>query len=76
MIPPAVPGEARNRSIDAIGIGDHNSAENVEAIKKAGTRFGVIVFGGMATTSRYMEHLSIAEVKRVLKRGDTRTVRR
>jgi predicted metal-dependent phosphoesterase TrpH len=47
MLPMAIVERARELHLDAIGICDHNSAENVIAVKKAGQREGVEVLGGM-----------------------------
>lgn len=36
MLPAAIVGRARDRGLDMIAICDHNSAENVEAVRRAG----------------------------------------
>jgi len=44
--------QAKRMGLDMIGICDHNSAENVVAVVKAGLREGLSVIG------RYGDHLS------------------
>lgn len=56
MVPTRIISEAK-KSLDAIGISDHNSAENVEAVKKAGRREGFPVLGGMEITTREEIHI-------------------
>lgn len=57
MVPTAIVQQAKMRHLDVIGICDHNSAENVVAVKKAGEREGVHVLGGMEITSREEVHI-------------------
>ena len=45
------------RSLDFVGICDHNSAENVRAAKKAGEAERVSVIGGMEVTSSEEVHI-------------------
>ncbi len=57
MVPGVVVSRARDRGLDAIGICDHNSAENVRAFQSAGAREGLAVLGGMEICSREEIHL-------------------
>ncbi|MHB9030073.1 MAG: PHP domain-containing protein [Candidatus Latescibacterota bacterium] len=57
MLPAAIIGEAEKHGLDCIGICDHNSAENVPAVKKAGKRAGIQVLGGMEITTREEVHI-------------------
>ena len=57
MLPSAIIEVAKNRGLDAIGICDHNSAENVFAVRKAGAREGVRVLGGMEICSSEEVHI-------------------
>lgn len=57
MVPTAVIEQARKKNLDGIGICDHNSAENAMAVKKAGEREGVYVFGGLEITSSEEVHV-------------------
>jgi len=43
--------------LDIIGICDHNSSENVTAIKKIGEKVGLTVLGGIEVTSKEEVHL-------------------
>ena len=49
--------QAKKQNLDGIGICDHNSAENVPAIKKAGEREGLPVLGGLEITSCEEVHI-------------------
>jgi predicted metal-dependent phosphoesterase TrpH len=49
--------QARKMGLDMIAICDHNSAENVEALVKAGVREGLTVIGGMEITSSEEVHI-------------------
>jgi predicted metal-dependent phosphoesterase TrpH len=49
--------QARKMGLDMIAICDHNSAENVEALMKAGLREGLTVIGGMEITSSEEVHI-------------------
>jgi len=53
----AIVKQARRRGLDMIGICDHNSAENVAAVVKAGLREGLSVVAGMEITSRQQVHI-------------------
>ena len=57
MLPTLIVGEAKKKNLDMIGICDHNSAENVSAVKKAGEREGVVVIGGIEITSQEEVHV-------------------
>ena len=57
MLPTAIIEQAKRQNLDGIGICDHNSAENVSAVKKAGEREGVQVLGGIEITSREEVHI-------------------
>ena len=57
MLPTAIIDEAEKRGLDCIGICDHNSSENVAAVKRAGERTGVLVLGGMEITTREEVHI-------------------
>jgi len=57
MSPREVVGAALRNGIDLIGVCDHNSAENVLAVKKAGIRNGLAVLGGMEVTSSEEAHI-------------------
>jgi predicted metal-dependent phosphoesterase TrpH len=57
MSPANVIAVARERGLDAIGLCDHNSAENVPAFREAGRRAGVIVIGGMEVATREEVHV-------------------
>jgi len=53
----AIVKQARTMGLDMIGICDHNSAENVAAVVKAGLREGLSVVAGMEITSREEAHI-------------------
>ena len=57
MIPSAIVARAKEQGLDAIGICDHNSAENVGAVRKAGAKQGLYVFGGMEICSSEEVHI-------------------
>ena len=57
MTPGAIVARAKELNLDAVGICDHNSAENVLAAKKAGAKHGVKVFGGMEICSLEEVHI-------------------
>ncbi len=59
MSPREVVSAALRNGMDLIGVSDHNSAENVLAVKKAGSRNGLIVLGGMEVTSSEEAHLLV-----------------
>lgn len=59
MSPLGVVNEAVRRGIDLIGVCDHNSAENVLAVKKAGRQNGLLVIGGMEVSSSEEAHLLV-----------------
>ncbi len=53
----AIVKQAKEMGLDMIGICDHNSAQNVAAVVKAGQREGLSVIGGMEITSREEAHI-------------------
>jgi predicted metal-dependent phosphoesterase TrpH len=53
----AIVEQAKKMGLDMIGICDHNSAENVAAVVKAGQREGLPVIGGMEVTSAEEVHI-------------------
>lgn len=57
MSPVAIVKEAKKQNLQMIGICDHNSVENVEAVKKAGKREGLAVMGGIEITSQEEVHI-------------------
>lgn len=57
MLPIAIVMHAKERNLNMIGICDHNSTENVLAVKKTGKREGVAVIGGIEITSREEVHV-------------------
>jgi PHP family Zn ribbon phosphoesterase len=59
MSPREIVNAALLNGIDLIGVCDHNSAENVLAVKKAGGRNGLTVIGGMEVASSEEAHLLV-----------------
>jgi len=59
MSPLGIVHEALQKGIDLIGICDHNSAQNVLAVKKAGRQKGLMVLGGMEVASSEEAHLLV-----------------
>ncbi len=59
MSPREVVNAAIQKGLGLIGICDHNSAENVLAVRKAGERNGLMVVGGMEVTSSEEAHLLV-----------------
>ena len=57
MLPALIIMKAKERDLDIIGICDHNSTENVMAVKKVGTMEGVTVIGGIEITSQEEVHI-------------------
>jgi len=53
----AIVKQARKVGLDVIAITDHNSAENVAAVAKAGAREGLAVIPGVEVTSREEVHI-------------------
>ncbi len=53
----AIVEQAKKVGLDMIGICDHNSAENVSAMMKAGVREGLAVIPGVEVTSREEVHI-------------------
>ncbi len=56
MLPTAIIRHAKDKGLDVVGICDHNSAENVSAVRKAGEKEGVQVLGGMEICSSEEVH--------------------
>jgi PHP family Zn ribbon phosphoesterase len=59
MRPAAIVQQAKVKGLDCIGICDHNSAENVIAAQKAGSKQGIQVFGGMEICSSEEVHMLV-----------------
>jgi PHP family Zn ribbon phosphoesterase len=59
MSPLGVVQSALRRGIDLIGVCDHNSAENVLAVKKAAQRNDLMVLGGMEVASSEEAHILV-----------------
>jgi PHP family Zn ribbon phosphoesterase len=57
MSPREVVHAALRKGIDLIGVCDHNSAENVLAVKRAGERNGLLVLGGIEVASSEEAHI-------------------
>jgi len=57
MLPGRIVKQAKLKCLDIIGICDHNSAENVLAVKAAGQRVGVQVLGGIEISSQEEVHI-------------------
>jgi len=57
MLPGQIIKQAKSKCLEIIGICDHNSAENVLAVKAAGEKAGILVLGGMEISSREEVHL-------------------
>ncbi len=57
MLPGMIAGKARRQGLDAIAVSDHNSAENVVAVRKAAEQEGVVVIGGIEVTSEEEVHI-------------------
>ena len=57
MIPEMIVEKAATAGLDAIGICDHNSSENTEAVMEAGKKYGIKVFPGMEVTSKEEVHI-------------------
>ena len=57
MLPTVIVKQAKRQHLDIIGICDHNTAENVVAVKKAGEKIGLKVLGGIEMTSSEEVHI-------------------
>ena len=57
MLPTAIVKKAKDKNIDVLGICDHNSAENVSAVRKAAEKEGVQILGGMEISSSEEVHV-------------------
>lgn len=56
MSPLGIVRAAKEKRLDLIGVCDHNSAENVAAVRRAAARLGLQVLGGMEVTSSEEVH--------------------
>jgi PHP family Zn ribbon phosphoesterase len=59
MSPREVVNAALRQGLDLIAVCDHNSAENVLAVRKAGERNGLMVLGGMEVASAEEAHILV-----------------
>lgn len=57
MTPRAIVRQAKSKGLDIIGIVDHNSAENVIAVKNAGKKENLSVIGGIEVTTSEEVHV-------------------
>ncbi len=57
MSPLAIIGQAKKKGLDVIGICDHNSTKNVEAVRQAGREEGLAVIGGIEICSQEEVHI-------------------
>lgn len=57
MSPKNIIAEAVKKGLHIIGICDHNSAENVSAVRKNGEKRGITVIGGIEITTREEVHV-------------------
>jgi len=59
MSPREIVQEAFRKGLDLIGVCDHNSAENVLAVKQAAKQNGLMVLGGMEVASSEEAHILV-----------------
>lgn len=57
MSPRNIVAEAKRKELDILGICDHNSAENAEALIEAAGRLGLCVLPGLEITSQEEVHI-------------------
>ena len=57
MTPLAIVRQAKKKRLDVIGVCDHNSTKNVEAVRQAGRREGLAVIGGIEICSQEEVHI-------------------
>lgn len=57
MTPKRITEVAKKKGLDFIGISDHNSTENVLAVKRCGKELGIKVMGGIEITSIEEVHI-------------------
>jgi len=57
MSPRRIAEEAKRKSLDILGVCDHNSAENAAAVSETAGRAGIRVFPGLEITTREEVHL-------------------
>ena len=59
-VPTRIVESACQRKLNAIGICDHNSGENVGSVRRAAGKSELKVFGGMEVSTREEVHLLLA----------------
>lgn len=57
MTPSVIVEKAKSKGLDVIGICDHNSSENVSALKKIGEKYNLKILGGMEINSKEEVHI-------------------
>ena len=57
MVPAKIVDQAKKSGLDVIGICDHNTAENVPAVRCAGSELNLRVLGGMEITTQEEVHI-------------------
>ncbi len=57
MSPLSIVRRAKKKGLNVIGICDHNSTKNIDAVRKAGRREGVAVIGGIEICSKEEVHI-------------------
>ena len=57
MHPPGIVKAALRAGVDAVAVCDHNSAENVAAVHRAGRKAGLAVLAGMEVTTEEEVHI-------------------
>ena len=57
MTPNNIVGMAFIKQLDAIAVCDHNTAENLPAVKEAADMMGVVLLPGMELTTREEAHM-------------------
>jgi len=57
MSPQNIVSQAKTKNIDLLGICDHNSAENVSALRKAAKKFKIQVLPGIEVTTQEEVHI-------------------
>jgi PHP family Zn ribbon phosphoesterase len=57
MFPQVILKAAKKKEIDIIGVCDHNSSENSQAVMNAARKMNIIVFPGMEVTSQEEVHV-------------------
>lgn len=59
MIPPNIVRAAQSRGLDVIGITDHNTGENVAAVREAAVGSPITVIGGMEVATAEEAHVLV-----------------